>query len=353
MMTLTLAMVAATVPKARAGQAMGLLGTMSAFGTTLGPALGGVLIAGLGWPAIFLINVPIGMVNFYLARRYLPTDRPVASNNRAGFDAIGTVLLAFALAAYALAMTTGHPFGPRSLALLSVSIFGVILFVFAQARVASPLVQLAMFRQATLRAGLAMNVLVATVMMTTLVVGPFYLMRGLGLDAARSGLVMAVGPLVAALSGIPAGRIVDRLGTNRTTIFGLAGMAAGLLTMTIVPELFGVAGYITAIVVVTASYALFQAANTTAVMTGVHPDQRGVVSGMLNLSRNIGLITGASAMGAVFAFAAAAKNIAAAPPQAANAGMRATFGLAALLMVAALTIAVNGRGRTAQSGRRP
>ncbi len=75
MMALTMAFVGETVPKARTGSAMGLLGTMSAIGTALGPSLGGVLIAGLGWRAIFLVNVPLGILTFLLAHRYLPVDR--------------------------------------------------------------------------------------------------------------------------------------------------------------------------------------------------------------------------------------------------------------------------------------
>jgi len=57
MMALTVAIAGETVPKTKTGSAMGLLGTMSAIGTTLGPSLGGLLIAGFGWPSIFLINV--------------------------------------------------------------------------------------------------------------------------------------------------------------------------------------------------------------------------------------------------------------------------------------------------------
>ena len=65
-------------------------------------------------------------------------------------------------------------------------------------------------------------------------------------------------------------------------------------------------------------------------MTDVRPDQRGVISGMLNLSRNLGLITGASVMGAVFAFASATTDITTAQPEAVAAGMRITFAVAAM-----------------------
>jgi MFS family permease len=155
------------------------------------------------------------------------------------------------------------------------------------------------------------------------VVGPFHLARALGLGPALVGLVMSAGPAVVALSGVPAGRIADRLGARRVTVAGLAGMAGGTLLLALLPARSGVAGYLAPIVVVTLGYALFQTANNTAVMAGAHADRRGVTSGMLNLSRNLGLITGASVMGAVFVAT----------------GMRATFAVATVLVVAAIVVA--------------
>jgi EmrB/QacA subfamily drug resistance transporter len=342
MMALTVALVGETVPKAKTGSAMGMLGTMSAIGTTLGPSLGGVLIAGLGWRTIFLVNVPLGILNFLLAHRYLPVARRgVKTEHRAGFDNVGTLLLGFTLAAYALAMTIGRgSFGPLNIALLLAAVFGFGLFVLAEARVASPLIRLAMFRDRMLNASLAMSTLVSTVMMGTLVVGPFYLSRGLDLETATVGLILAAGPLIAALTGVPAGRIVDRLGAERMTIVGLIGMAVGSCLLSMMPTSSGVAGYIAPIVIITASYALFQAANNTVMMTSIRPDQRGVISGVLNLSRNLGFITGASVMGAVFALASAATDITTARPEAVATGMRITFAAAAILIVVALAIAV-------------
>jgi EmrB/QacA subfamily drug resistance transporter len=345
MMALTLAFVGETVPKAKTGSAMGLLGTMSAIGTALGPSLGGVLIAGLGWRAIFLVSVPLGMLTFVLAHRCLPADRRGPGTDRAGFDTVGTLLLALTLAAYALAMTIGRGgFGPLNMALLLAAVIGVGLFVCAEARAASPLIRLAMFRDRVLSASLAMSALVSTVMMATLVVGPFHLSRALGLDAALVGLVLSVGPLVAALTGVPAGRIADRFGAHRMTIVGLIGIAAGSFILSMMPATLGIPGYIAPIVVITAGYALFQTANNTAVMTDIRPEQRGVISGMLNLSRNLGLITGASVMGAVFALASATIDITTARPEAVATGMRITFAVAAMLIVVALAIAVGSRG---------
>ena len=96
----------------------------------------------------------------------------------------------------------------------------------------------------------------------------------------------------------------------------------------------------------TAGYAIFQTANNTAVMSDVRPDQRGLISGMLNLSRNLGLITGASVMGAVFALASGASDINTAQPDAVATGMRITFLVAAGLIALALAFAFFSRART-------
>ncbi|RWM92923.1 MAG: MFS transporter [Mesorhizobium sp.] len=353
MMTLTMAFVADTVPKARTGSAMGLLGTMSAIGTALGPSLGGLLIAGAGWRAIFLVNVPLGLLAFGLAYRYLPADCRGPKTDRVGFDVVGTLLLALTLGAYALAMTIGRgSFGPLNLALLVAAVLAAGFFVLVEARVASPLIRLAAFGNTTLSASLATSALVATVMMATLVVGPFYLSRALGLDAAVVGIVMSVGPLVAALTGVPAGRIADRFGAGRMTVIGLIAIAAGCSILSVMPAISGIAGYIVPIAVITSGYALFQTANNTAVMSDIRPDQRGVVSGLLNLSRNLGLITGASVMGAVFAFASEAIDIATARPDVVATGMRITFAVAAILIVVALAIAVGGRALAARPSLR-
>ncbi|MGQ9365799.1 MFS transporter [Azospirillum sp. ST 5-10] len=348
MMALTMAFVGETVPKARTGSAMGLLGTMSALGTALGPSLGGVLVAGFGWPALFLVNVPLGLVALLLVRRFLPADPHVPTADRPGFDAAGTLLLALTLAAYALAVTVGHGrFGPVNAALLLAAAGGAGLFVLAQARAASPLVRVAVLRSPALRAAFAMNALVSTVMMATLVVGPFYLSRALALDEALVGLVLSAGPVISVLSGVPAGRLVDRSGAPFAVVVGLLGLAAGCCALCLLAGRFGVAGYVAAIAVLTPGYQLFQAANNTAVMTGARPDERGVMSGLLSLSRNLGLITGASVMGTVFAVASGADGVAAAPPGAVVAGMRATFAAAAVLILVALALAAASRAPAA------
>lgn len=344
MMALAMAFVGETVPKEQTGRAMGLLGTMSAVGTALGPSLGGFLIATAGWRSIFLINAPLGIAAAFLVHRHLPADGPRPPADRTGFDWLGTSLLTGALACYALAMTIGRGhFGLANLVLLSAAAMGGGLFVLVESIAAAPLIRLGLLKDTTLRTGLLTGVLVSTVMMTTLVVGPFYLSQVLGLRSGAVGLALSAGPIVAALAGVPAGRLIDRLGAERVTGVGMVGIAAGSVLLAALPAPLGVVGYVTPIMAMTVSYALFQTANNTAVMREAPSERRGVISGMINLSRNLGLVTGASMMGAVFTCASMTEDITTAAPADMATGMRITFGIAACLAVAARFIAAAGR----------
>jgi MFS family permease len=295
LMALSMALVATTAAKGQTGRAMGLLGTASAIGTALGPSIGGALLSHLDWRAIFLVNVPLAAVALLLAWRHLPDDGPMPAAAR-----------------------RWAPFETKLL------------------------------RDGALKVGLARTGLTSTVLMATLVVGPFYLTGTLGLDIAAVGIVMSLGPIVAALSGAPAGRLVDRLGASRMTLAGLGTVAAGCLALALLPTAAGIAGYVLPIGAITAGYALFQAANNTAVMAGAAADQRGAISGLLNLARNAGLIAGTSAMGAVFASAAGTSLLQAAPPQAVATGLHVTFAVATGLIVLAIAIAPQGRWRARQ-----
>lgn len=351
MMALALAMVGSVVPRERTGAAMGLLGSMSAVGTAIGPTAGGLLLATWGWPSLFWVTALGGAVAWWLARRFLPADAP---RGKAGdrIDVSGIVLLALALAAYAAAMTVGRGhFGWANLALLAAAAALGYAFARAQAGSAAPLLQLALLRDPVLRAGLAGSGLVTSVVMATLVVGPYYLSAGLGLEAAQVGIVMSCGPVVAALAGLPAGRLVDRLGVQRVAVTGLLTMALGSALLPLLAPPFAMAGYVAALVLVTAGYAAYQAANNATVMLQVRDGQRGIVSAMLHLARNLGLITGASLMAALYATGAGTGNVAATSAAAATAGLRLTFGVAVLLVLAALGIAMLAGRRVPQQAR--
>lgn len=341
MTALGVATASALTPTASAGRAMGQLGAASSLGTALGPPLGGALMAAASWRWIFVAQFVLAATTFALSSS-LPLDRV---RRPAGSDRAGAALLALALAAYALATTLDRGrLGAASLALLAVAGLGLLLFVRVERAAATPLVRLSLLGDQALTSGLAASVLVSCVVMTSMVVGPFYLSRALGLSPGAVGLAMAVGSAVAALASLPAGRLVDRLGARRAALVGLAGIAAAALALAQGSEHLGARGYLVPMSALTASYALFGAANTAGVMLRAPPAERGALSGALGLARNLGLVTGACAMGAVFALGAGADDLSAAAPAAVAGGMRSAYALAtALALLAFALIATFGR----------
>jgi hypothetical protein len=133
-------------------------------------------------------------------------------------------------------------------------------------------------------------------------------------------------------------------------IVGLIGVAIGTTLMTVLPGWLGVAGYVGGLALITAGYALFQAANNTGVMAGATENQRGLTSALLGLSRNLGLITGASGMGAVFALGRQGfAPVGLAPGS--GSGLQITFALAAALAMGAIGLTLwVGRERNSRAG---
>lgn len=332
-----------TVPEQKLGSVMGLLGTMSAAGTALGPSLGGVVMANLGWQAAFALLAAGSGAVLALGPSALPAHER-NMGHAAGMDWRGTLLLTTTLGLFALA-TTGAgitlPLGGGLLLLPAV--LTLALFARMQVNTPSPLIPISLVRNRTIGAGLLMNLLLGTVMMTTLVVGPFFLSFGLGLDETMTGLVMAVGPVVAVVAGTPAGRLADRVGNGRARLLGLAETVLGFVCLATLPHWFGAAGYVAALVVLTPGFQLFLAANNAAVMMAAPPTERGVLSGLLGLSRNLGLLVGASAMATLFIALVGTKAIAQAAIPSIASAFSASFLIAAFLTALGIVLSAFDR----------
>ncbi|WP_306153810.1 MFS transporter [Roseovarius sp. MMSF_3281] len=289
------------VPPGQLGTAMGLLGTTSAAGTALGPSLGGLVLAWSDWRMAFWLLAGFAVLTLVLAVLAIGRDGTRAGASFRSLDIPGSLVLIVALVTYSLATSGGASGVAVSPAMLMAGTFiATVVFVVVETRVSAPLVPMAVLMDRMTGAGFIMNILVGTVMMATLVVGPFFLTFSLGLEEAVVGLVLAVGPVVAALSGVPAGRLTDRFGARRVMLAGLVQTMLGLLCLALLPRYFGVGGYVAALMALTPAFQMFLAANNTAVMSGASPEQRGRLSGLLGLSRNLGLMTGASAMSSLF-----------------------------------------------------
>lgn len=329
------------VPTERLGTAMGLLGTTSAVGTALGPSLGGLLLTWGDWRMAFWLLAGFACVTLILSIASITRASTGGGPSLRDLDFPGTFVLVIALAAYALATsggTAGIPVPPG--VLISGAVVAIALFVIVETRVASPLVPMALLRDRRTGIGFVMNLAVGTVMMSTLVVGPFFLAFSLGLNEAYIGLVLAVGPVVAALSGVPAGRLTDRLGANRVMVIGLVQTILGLLCLAFLPRYFGTGGYVAALITLTPAFQLFLAANNTAILADAAKEQRGRLSGLLGLSRNLGLMTGASAMSTLFVAILGTGDAAQAPTADVAHAFSMTFIAAACLALITLGLAV-------------
>ena len=296
MLSLALAMVGQLVPPARRGWGMGLLGTLSACGTAIGPSFGGLLTAGFGWQAPFLLLVPLSLLGLGCARLGLPRDGSSPQQERMNLASLS--LLVAALLCYGLALTLG---GALALWWGAGALLVTGSFIRRERRGPVPLLPLALLGAPGLSNGLLASALVASVMVLTLLIGPFYLRGVFGLGLGTVGLMISGGPLLAALMGMPAGWLVDRLGARQVVRLGLAVMGAAAFGLAGATGQFGPLGYLLPILLLTAGYALFQTANNSAVVGEASEQTRGAVAGLLTLSRNLGQLTGVAGLGGLFA----------------------------------------------------
>lgn len=247
---LPISLVSHILPKESSGRTIGLLATMSAVGTASGPTIGGFLISLLGWRSIFHLMGIMALLIFLISKKMIPSST-----------------------------SARLPQSPPS---------------FAQR---SPYLALLDFSRLI---PMGFNLTVSAIMMTTLVVGPFFLNQGLGLDPSHVGLIMSVGPITSMISGIPSGYLVDRYSHKTIGHFALAQLFIGTLFFVMIVPRWGALGFAISASLLSVGYQLFQASNSTGIMQEADADKRGLVSGALSLSRNLGLISGTYLMGGAF-----------------------------------------------------
>jgi MFS family permease len=242
MLPQVLSTIQATTTGEHRSRALGMYGATGGIAMTVGQLLGGVLvdadIAGTSWRAIFLVNVPVGVLGLVLARRWLPETRAA---NPARLDLPGTVLLGIGMFTLLLPLTEGRTIGwpPWLWALLAVSpvAFGVLMAVERRIERAGrlPLLPPSILRMPSVRRGLTMGAPIFLGFGGFMFVAAVTLQDGLHYGPSASGLAlapMAVGFLSASLVS---SRLVTRLGRGVLTL-GSVFQGIGIITM-IVPIL--------------------------------------------------------------------------------------------------------------------
>ncbi len=330
----TLALASSVLPKTQTGSAIGLLSSTAAIGTALGPVVGGLLLEFFGWQAMFWLLCLLAGLSFILCARLIATDEYQSARSLKHFDITGTLLLALSCLFYAMSVTDNGQVLPLSGPLLL--LFALLLFIVflrTQLKRQYPLIDLRFFRQHLRNLTLAAGFVVDAIAMSTLLIGPFYLTYALALSPLEVGLLMSVGPLTAACSGYPAGKLVDRLGVKNMMFFGLTLMSLGAFCFAYLPVLFGVYGYIAALLIMTPGRQFFLNANHSYVMNSVCEQDKGLASGMLNLTKNLGLMTGAALITGLFSALLHNTTMAEASPEQLGFALSTCFTLSAAVLV--------------------
>lgn len=339
LMSLSVVLLSEFAKKEELPKYMGLIGTMSAVGTAGGPSAGGFLISSFGWKSIFILMAVLGLINFVLFLKVFKEKEVQTYMTSEKFDILGSFLFATAVLLFILIINKAKVIETTTFILLSTALVALVIsFLQIEKRVNSPLINLSLLNRNHMKSHLLLNFIVSIIVMTTLVVGPFFLSKAQNLKYSDIGLVMAVSPLVSMLSGYLAGGIIHKVGAERSFILGLIIIFFGTLAYTFLPLAFGTAGYILAAVILSPGYQLFQAANNTILMTDSPLEQKGLVSSLNNLSRNLGLLSGASLMGAIFILGVGTQEIATASSLNILNGTKFSFAVAVLLSIISLLI---------------
>ena len=343
------AIITGAFPSTERGKALGMLGMVVASGLTVGPALGGFLIAAAGWPLIFFINVPIGIIGIAVALAVLPhEDR----GHERRFDIPGALLLSACLVSLMLSLNQGAERGWSSPYIaglfLASAVFG-ILFIARERSTAHPVLDLALFRNRLFAAASASAFInyAATFAVTFLM--PFYLSQVLGYGPARMGLTLTVIPITLAVVAPLSGTLSDKIGSRALGSIGLGIASIGLLLISRLGWHPSHAQVVGALAVMGFGTAVFQSPNSSAIMGSAPQRMLGVAAGMVATMRNLGMVTGIAVSGAVYmsrriCYAAELGAL----PAAVHAFRDAFVVAAAICAVGVITSAMKGPTRSAE-----
>ncbi len=295
------AILTGSFPAQQRGQALGLQATMTYLGLTVGPSLGGWLAGQFGWSAIFFINVPVGMVAYYLGKRFIPSDKKKMRSD--SFDLLGSGLFSLGLLALMVALNQGGTLGWLSWPILlsfTVSIVLLTAFIRVELRSFSPLLDLSLFINRTFSISVISAIINYIGVYSITFLMPFYLIQGRGLEPAQAGLILTAMPLVMAMMAPISGLLSDRLGTKALTTSGMVLLSCSLILLTGLSEATSWWSVVFRLIVAGIGIGIFISPNTSALMGSAPKNRQGTAAGIHATSRNFGMVLGVGYAGAVF-----------------------------------------------------
>jgi len=228
---LALTLILPQFPADRRGTAIGLWTATQSAAVAAGPSLGGVLVAAVGWRAVFILQLPIGLAALGGAVWALDRDRP-ADRGSAPPDLLGVLLLGAAIGLPSLAIVQSHAWGAldwRTDAAFCAGIAAAAVFVRRVRHQPVPVIDLGLLRNQIVRWANGVMLLTGLVMFALPVTNVLFLTGVWGYSEARAGLAITPGPVIQTLAALAGGRLCNRYGPR-----ALARPAAVLLAASIV-----------------------------------------------------------------------------------------------------------------------
>lgn len=284
------------------GQALGLMGSVVAAGSSAGPVIGGLLLGKFGWASIFFVNVPIGLIAIWRAWTILPKS-PKA--NAQQFDLVGAGLFLVGVTS----LLTGLDFGPEPrygwndalvIALLSIGAVLLLLFLVWEMRVKEPMLRLGLFRIRPFTSAIMAAFCGFVASGGNLFVIPFFLQQLLKLNPERAGLVLLAGPLTLSVVAPLGGYLSGRISTRWLSSVGLLITAGGYFAFSFLDDHWTWQEVVWRSSLVSLGFGLFQSPNSSSALNAAPLAQRGIASSMIAFMRNLGFVVGIALAAAVW-----------------------------------------------------
>ena len=287
------AIVTENFPPEERGRALGIYGTAVSIGIVIGPTLGGLLIDAFSWRWIFFVNLPVGIIGTLMAIRYIPAIKPRGGQR---FDIWGSLTMVAGLLCLLLGLTWGQNIGfseIRILLLFSGSLIFLLSFLYIEAHIEDPIIDLSLFLDEKFSVGLITGFITFFVIAGIILLMPFYLENVLG----QVGLMLAIVPIAMGIIAPIAGSVSDRVGTRPITVVGLFILLVGYVGLNTMSVDTTAWQYILLFFPIGLGMGIFQSPNNSAIMGSAPQERLGVVSGMLAITRTLGQTTGIALLG--------------------------------------------------------
>jgi EmrB/QacA subfamily drug resistance transporter len=283
-------------------RALGMYGATASIGFVAGQVLGGILVQFTSWRAVFLVNVPVGLLAVALAPRLLADTRGPAKSRR--LDVRGALLISAAMAALVFAVSQAGVTGWLSPVILgSLALFAACTgaFVVAERRHSDPLLPAALMRRPALRTAGMVNVLLGLWNGGEMLMLSLYLQQVLRDSPLVTGLAIAPQGVIGFTAGAFGARMAGRFGIRRLLVLTGIMAAAGFAVLTQLPASGHYSPVLAAVMLVGFGTAGTAFGTMVIATTGVAGAEQGVVGGVINTSRQIGAALGAAALPAIAA----------------------------------------------------